>query len=172
MKEEEFEHKMAKNNVTLCHQIKLIHFNKGELENKKYQQRAFGIINEAIAVFTKLSDIGSLARAYKQRAGIKPCTPEHQEEQLEDFRKAHDLCLQAYGKSHKLYRSICWNYAALYEHNGDYEKGYDYTVLALETALNIYGPDHPKTVQASEHLKHDFYENIRKERERTSAGTA
>ncbi|XP_065072260.1 uncharacterized protein LOC135696706 [Rhopilema esculentum] len=171
MRGEEHEFKAAMTNVLVAHHLSII----ADLEPSKgaqHRQQAFKAVDEAIATFEKIGDIGHLAEAIMTKSFVNPRSTRFFSEKKVQLEKSSELCMKAYGEKHLLACRLYLNIGILYEDNRDFEMAYDYFVKWNECCLVVLGADHPKSIRAKDTLAEPTYIRIRQAREKIAAGSA
>jgi len=166
---EEHEFKMALLNIVLCHHLSII---ADLLNDNNPRQEAFSVIDQSIAIFEKMNDIGHLSEAIMTKSFVHPREKKYFKEKLSQVTKSMELCLKAYGENHMLYVRLCLNIGILYEDDRQFQEAYDYFIRWDKACMSVLGPSHPKTQRAKDTLQEPMYIRIKEARDRTAAGTA
>ena len=94
-------------------------------------------------------------------------------EELEQlFLEALHLCRKACGERHVLMGGITYSLGSTYEYHEEYEKALEYIIKARDTCLQLFGPDHPKTLKVQLRLADKRYASMINMREQCVPETA
>ncbi|RDD44588.1 Telomerase protein component 1 [Trichoplax sp. H2] len=121
--------------------------------------------NNAIQIFQELGDVGHLAEAYQNVATF--VKKEGSSEQMQQYHKALDLCVQAYGENHRLTSRIVFNMGIVIEYKNKHES-YHYYLRAYKIKCEILGPTHPSTLRTKAVLDEPGFRIIAESLERDS----
>ncbi|EDV28707.1 Telomerase protein component 1 [Trichoplax sp. H2] len=127
----------------------------------KYKNEADIHCQNALRTFEKLADIGHVAECYMTSA-VFICEL-GSDIQLETYKKAYNLCKQAYGDDHILMLRIQNNMGIMYEHKKEYQLAYQHYKRWYEICINVLGPKHPKTTMAYKVLLQPKFKNMTNE---------
>ncbi|XP_019618300.1 PREDICTED: telomerase protein component 1-like [Branchiostoma belcheri] len=115
----------------------------------------FQVVGEAIRILRELGDNGHLAEAVMTKGILMPRY--NTQGQMDLYEEALELSKQAYGENNTLSSRIYGNMGIAYETIGQVRKSYRYFQLAAQCTEEVFGPDHPKTLQNKAVLEEDTY---------------
>ncbi|XP_035690264.1 telomerase protein component 1-like [Branchiostoma floridae] len=118
----------------------------------------FQVVGEAIRILRELGDNGHLAEAVMTKGILMPRY--NTQSQMDLYEEALELSQQAYGENNTLSSRIYGNMGIAYETIGQLRKAYKYFQLAAQCTEEVFGPDHPKTLQNKAVLEEDTYRAV------------
>nr|XP_054748224.1 TPR repeat-containing protein DDB_G0287407-like isoform X1 [Lytechinus pictus] len=163
-RDESFKFKRAFSLMKLAFNLKTWYVLRGdnEMSATEAMDLGFASLKEAKQLFTELNDKGHLAECLMNESLLVGETK--QVDALEIFKKAEELCLEAYGEMSVLSSRLFTNMGILLEEMGLKDEAYDYFVRSREIKVAVFGAEHPQTQRLDRVLAEDDYAAIARRR--------
>ncbi|XP_001198485.3 telomerase protein component 1 isoform X2 [Strongylocentrotus purpuratus] len=161
---ESFKFKRAFSLMKLAFNLKTWYVLKGdnEMSATEAMDLGFASLKEAKELFTEINDKGHLAECLMNESLLVGETK--QVDALEIFKRAEELCLEAYGEMSVLASRLFTNMGILLEEMRQKEEAYDYFVRSREIKVAVFGPKHPQTQRLDRVLAEEDYAAIARRR--------